>query len=72
MKNLIVKNKKEFFENKLTECVNKPKIVWKDLKLSDLRKKSGECIVGAFTKNQIAKHNTKSFLNNFFKFFFQT
>ena len=60
MQNLIAKKKKEFFENKLKECIGKPKGLWKDIKSLELPNKSGGCIVGALVENQIVKHGTKS------------
>ena len=60
MQNLIAKKKKEFFENKLKECIGKLKDLWKAIKSLGLPNKSGRCIVGALTENQIVKHDTKS------------
>ena len=50
------KRKKEFFENKLKECIGKPKDLWKAIKSLGLPNISGGCIVGAFVENQIVKH----------------
>ena len=69
VQNLITKKKKEFFENKLKECIGKPKDLWKDIKSLGLPKKSGRCIVGALTENQIVKHDTKSILKTFKSFY---
>ena len=66
MQNLIAKKKKEFFENKLKECIGKD--LWKAIKSLGLPNKSGECIVGALAENQIVNHNTKSILKTFKSF----
>ena len=57
MQNLIAKKKKEFFENKLKECIGKPKDLWKAIKSLGLPNKSGRFIVGALTENQIVKRD---------------
>ena len=69
MQNLIAKKKKEFFENKLKECIGKPKDLQKAIKSLGLPSKSGRCIVGALTENQIVKHDTKSILKTFKSFY---
>ena len=69
MQNLIAKMKKEFVENKLKECIGKPKDLWKAIKSLGLPSKSGRCIVGALTENQIVKHDTKSILKTFKRFY---
>ena len=69
MQNLIAKKKKEFFENKLKECIGKPKDLWKAIKSLGLPNKSGGCIVGALAENQIVKHDTKSILKTFKSFY---
>ena len=61
VQNLIAKKKKEFFENKLKECIGKPKDLWKAIKSLWPSNKSGGCIVGALTKNQIVKHELSQF-----------
>ena len=66
VQNLIAKKKKEFFENKLKECIGKPKDLWKAIKSLRL---PGGCIVGALAENQIVKHNTKSILKTFKSFY---
>ena len=60
--NLIAKKKKEFFENKLKECIGKLKVLQKAIKLLRLFNKSGGCIVGTLAENEIVKHDTKSIL----------
>ena len=69
VQNLIAKKKKEFFENKLKECIGKPKDLWKAIKSLGLPNKSGGCIVGALAENQIVKHDTKSILKTFKSFY---
>ena len=60
MQNLTAKKKKEFFENKLKECMGKPKDLWKAIKSLGLPNKPGRCIVGALVENQIVKNETMS------------
>ena len=69
VQNLITKKKKEFFENKLKECISKPKDLWKAIKSLSLPNKSGGCIVGALAENQTVKHDTKSILKTFNSFY---
>ena len=68
MQNLIAK-KKLFFENKLKECIGKPKDLWKSLKSLGLPNKSGGCLVGALAENQIVIHDIKSILITFKSFY---
>ena len=60
--------KKGWFENKLKECIRKPKDLWKSIKSLELPNKSGGRVVDAIAKNQILKHDTKSILK-YLKFF---
>ena len=69
MQNLIAKKKKEFFENKLKECISKPEDLWKAINSLGLPNKSSGCIVGALTENQIVKHDTKLSLKSFKSFY---
>ena len=69
MQNLIAKKKKEFFENKLKECICKAKDLWKAIKSLRLPNKSGGCIAGALAENQIVKNDTKSILKTFKSFY---
>ena len=69
VKNLIAKKKKEFFGNKLKECISKPKDLWKAIKSLGLPNKSGGCIIGVLAENQIVKHDTKSILKTFKSFY---
>ena len=65
VENLIAKKKTEFFENKLKECIGKPKDLWKAIKSVGIPNKSGGCIIGALAENQIVKHDAKSILITF-------
>ena len=65
VQNLVTKRKKQFFENKLKQCIDKPKDLWKANKSLGLPNKSRGCIVGALAENQIVKHDTKSILCQF-------
>ena len=67
VQNLIAKKKKEFFENKLKECIGKPKDLWKAIKSLGLPSPGG-CIVGDLAENQIVKHDAKSILKTFKSF----
>ena len=69
MQNLIAKKKKAFFENKLKECIGKPKDIWKAIKSLGLPNRSGGCIIGALAENQIVKQGTKSILKMFKSFY---
>ena len=69
VQNFIAKKKKEFFENRLKECNSKPKDLWKAIKSLGLPNKSGPCIVGALTENQIVKQDTKSIFITFKSFY---
>ena len=60
------KKKKEFFENKLKECIGKAKDLWKAIKSLGLPNKFGGCIGVALAENQIVKHDTKSILKTFY------
>ena len=67
VQNLNAKKKKEFFENKLKECISKPKDLRKAIKSLGLPNKSGGCI--ALAENQIVKHDIKSILKTFESFY---
>ena len=43
--------------------------LWKAIKSLGLPNKSGRCIAGALTENQIVKHDTKSILKTFKSFY---
>ena len=63
MQNLIAKKKKQFFENKLKECISKPKDLWKAIKSLALPNKSVGCIVGVLAETQILKQYQVNFKN---------
>ena len=65
-----MKRKKELFENKLKECIGKPKDLWKTTKLLGLPNKSDWCTVCTLAEKQIVKHDTKSILI-FLEFLFE-
>ena len=56
MQNLIAKKKKDFFENKLKECIGKPRDLWKTIKSFPIPNKSGGYIVGVLVENQIVEY----------------
>ena len=62
MQNLIAKNKKNFFECKLKECLGKPKDLQKAFTSLGLPNKSGGCMMSALEENQIVKYDTKYIL----------
>ena len=57
MQNLIAKKKKDFFENKLKECIGKPRDLWRAIKLLPIPNKYGGYIVGVLVENQIVKYD---------------
>ena len=63
---------KNFLKKKLKECIGKPKDLWKAVKSLGLPNKSGRCIVGVITENQIVKHGTKSILKSLLAFISET
>ena len=63
------KKKNLFFENKLKECIGKPKDLWKAIKSLGLPNKSCGCIVGALAENGIVKLDTKPILETFKSFY---
>ena len=56
------KEKKELLENELTERVDKPRDLWKALKLYGLTNKSGGYKISAPVENQTVKHSIKEIL----------
>ena len=54
---LIFNKKKEYFENKLNECIGKPKELWKALKSLGLPNKTSSCEVSALTVNKTVQHD---------------
>ena len=49
---MIFNKKKYYFENKLNECIGKPKGLWKGLKYLGLPKKISSCEVSALKVNK--------------------
>ena len=64
------KRKNNFLKTN-SKSIGKPKDLWKAIKSLGLPSKSGRCIVGALTENQIVKHDTKSILKTFKTFLFK-
>ena len=64
-----MQKKKQLFENKLKECIGKPKNFSKATKSLGLPNKSGGGIVGALAENQKVKHDTMSILKTFKTFY---
>ena len=48
--------KKNYFENKLTECIGKPKELWKALKSLGLPNKISSCEVSVLKVNKTVQH----------------
>ena len=62
---LIFNKKKDYFENKLNECIGKPKELWKALKSLGLPIKTSSCEVSALKVNKTAQHDTNLVLGGF-------
>ena len=62
---LIFNKKKDYFENKLNECIGKPKELWKALKSLDLPNKTSSCEVSALKVNKTVQHDTNLVLGGF-------
>ena len=62
---MIFNKKKDYFENKLNECIGKPKELWKALKSLGLPKKIFSCEVSALKVNKTAQHDTCLVLGGF-------
>ena len=65
MHKLIFNNKKDYFENKLNECIGKPKELWKALKSLGLPNKTSSCEVSALKVNKTVQHDTNLVLGGF-------
>ena len=63
------KKKKRIFKNKLTQCVGKPKNLWKVLESLGLSNKSDGCKISSLAENQLVKCNTKLTLKTFINFY---
>ena len=62
---LIFNKKKGCFENKLSECIGKPKELWKALKSLGLPNKTSSCEVSALKVNKTVQHDTNLVLGGF-------
>ena len=62
---MIFNEKKDYFENKLNECIGKPKELWKALKSLGLPKKISSCEVSALKVNKTVQHDTNLVLGGF-------
>ena len=62
---LIFNKKKYYFENKLNECIGKPKHLWKALKSLGLPSKTSSCEVSALKVNKTVQHDTNLVLSGF-------
>ena len=62
---MIFNEKKDYFDNKLNECIGKPKELWKALKSLGLPKKIFSCEVSALKVNKTAQHGTCLVLGGF-------
>ena len=58
---MIFNKKKYFFENKLNECIGKPKVLWKALKSLGLPKKISSCEMSPLKVNKTVQHDTNVF-----------
>ena len=62
---MIFNKKKEYFENKLNECIGKPKELWKALKSLGLPNKTSSCEVSALKVNKTVQYDTYLVLSGF-------
>ena len=62
---LIFNKKKDYFENKLNECIDRPKGLWKALKSLGLLNKTSPCEVSALKANKTVQHDTNLVLSGF-------
>ena len=62
---MIFNKKKDYFENKLSECIGKPKELWKALKSLGLPNKTSSCEVSALKVNKTVQHDTNLVLGGF-------
>ena len=62
---LIFNKKKDYFENKLNECIGKPNELWKALKSLGLPNKTSSCEVSALKVNKTVQHDTNLVLGGF-------
>ena len=62
---MIFNKEKDYFENKLNECIGKPKELWKVLKSLGVPNKTSSCQVSALKVNKTVQHNTNLVLSGF-------
>ena len=62
---LIFNKKQYYFENKLSECIGKPKELWKALKYLGLPNKISSCEVSALKVNKTVQHDKNLVLGRF-------
>ena len=62
---LIFNKKKDYFENKLNECIGKPKELWKALKSLGLPNKISSCEVSVLKVNRTVQHDKNEVLDGF-------
>ena len=62
---LIFNKKKYYFENKLNECIGKPKELWKAFKSLGSPNKFASCEVSALKVNKTVQHGTVLVLGGF-------
>ena len=67
---MIFNKKKYYIENKLNECIGKPKEFWKALKSLSLPKKNSSCEVSALKANKTVQHDTYIVLGRFKDYYF--
>ena len=53
---MIFNKEKDHFQNKLSQCIGKPKELWKVLKSLGLPKKISSCEVSALKANKTIQH----------------
>ena len=62
---MIFNKKKDYFKNKLNECIGKPKQLWKALKSLGLPNKTSSCEVKALKVSKTVQHGTKLVIGGF-------
>ena len=64
----IFNKEKDYFENKLNECIGKPKELWKALKSLGLPNKISSCEVSVLKVNKTVQHD-KNLVRSRFKYY---
>ena len=62
---MLFNKKKDYFQNKLNECIGKPKELWKALKSIGLPNKTFSCEVSALKVNKTVQYSTNLVLGGF-------